>query len=180
MSRLQTSWCSSGWKLNPRQLSWKVFQPCVMNVAECLQFGPLFAYTFSQFCASLLFPASILCVPLKQSSWTRTGYTRTCVFQLLTASMELISQMRFLSWSIIIFSCWFFCLSFCDKNRNKHSVIERVICTTAKQNVTCFSSVTSQLFSKWCLIITSQLSIISSYATLYVIISECRAVKAVM
>lgn len=37
--------------------------------------------------------------------------------QLLTASMELISQMRFLSWSMICFSCWFFCLSFCKERK---------------------------------------------------------------
>lgn len=38
-----------------------------------------------------------------------------CVAQLLTASMELISQMRLRSWSMICFSCWFFCFSFCER-----------------------------------------------------------------
>lgn len=41
--------------------------------------------------------------------------------QLLTASMELISQMRFLSWSMICFSCWFFCLSFCKERKRGQS-----------------------------------------------------------
>lgn len=45
--------------------------------------------------------------------------------QLLTASMELISQMRFLSWSMICFSCWFFCLSFC-KERKTGTIADRV------------------------------------------------------
>lgn len=40
------------------------------------------------------------------------GYFQVKVLQLLTASMELISQMRLRSWSMICFSCWFFCLSF--------------------------------------------------------------------
>ncbi len=137
--------------------------------------------TFSQFCASLLFPASILCVPLKQSTWmqrtravctTLTGYTRTCVFQLLTASMELISQMRFLSWSIIISSCWFFCLSFCNK----------------KQNVTFSSSLTYSYFqndvagflflTKTC--VAWQNSALSHLMPHYMSMSVCRAVKAVM
>lgn len=42
-----------------------------------------------------------------------------CVAQLLTASMELISQMRLRSWSMICFRCWFFCFSFCRKNIEK-------------------------------------------------------------
>lgn len=42
-----------------------------------------------------------------------------CVAQLLTASMELISQMRLRSWSMICFRCWFFCFNFCRKNIEK-------------------------------------------------------------
>lgn len=62
-------------------------------------------------------------------------HMRTCVFwvcvcvcaaQLRTASMELISQMRLRSWSMICFSCWFFCFSFCrTKELRKTHVLKR-------------------------------------------------------
>lgn len=51
-------------------------------------------------------------------------FSRPVASQLLMASMELISQMRFRSWSMICLSCWFFCLSFCrghDKRRRRIS-----------------------------------------------------------
>ena len=58
-----------------------------------------------------------------------------CESQLLTASMALISQMRLRSWSMICFSCWFFCFSFC-KNRNTN---KNVRCRFTRSNK-CFCS----------------------------------------
>jgi len=49
----QTSSCSSGWKLNPRQKRMWV-QACVMNVADFLRPLPSFLPSFYQFCVSLL------------------------------------------------------------------------------------------------------------------------------
>lgn len=79
--------------------------------------------TVSQFLASQPFPVSLISENRAGECGLRrrsVSWQRFCVFQFLTASMELISQMRFLSWSIIVFSCWFFCLSFCDKNNKRN------------------------------------------------------------
>lgn len=40
--------------------------------------------------------------------------------------MAFMSQMRFRNWSIICFSCWFFCFNFCEKKKDRqHGCLSR-------------------------------------------------------
>lgn len=74
------------------------------------------------------------------------------VSQLLMANMELISQMRFRSWSMICLSCWFFCLSFCREDRRQRGWLREFHKSGASQDSS--SSLgpvfaTDLLFSAW-------------------------------
>lgn len=82
--------------------------------------------------------------PVKRlvSNYISQLYRCMSALQLLTASMELISQMRLRSWSMICFSCWFFCFSFCKKQKTVQFFLKW-------RKVMCFLFLYQMYFNSW-------------------------------